>query len=995
MKKLVSFFFMAVSSIAMVGIAISAATLGWFNTPDLNLGNEIVNGEVGLRGYFFDGDGLTPATAFEIVSPIHYYNLTRLQNLGIFPEKRYFQIGHDFGGDIGIACINYDEQGVASYDKYIDMQELCDETIILPIGGESTPFVGTFDGKGMSLRNLTVSGYPEDIGVFGYVSYEGSVTGLVCENLTINSLGYTADVSAPDYLLFNADIENIFDENVADVSKLMSLDFYNGIDSSKTKYELKHLNGMNGTAFIDINQAGRLIDDSYIYKGYFQPNYPVREGEIFTYSWKSSSSLIRNVQVDLDGDGELEDRIMIDIEALHDSEGTEDSFNSGGDMEADARISLIASVEVDGYVYSRVIQSYVVEFYSYGSVYDDGKYGFSIFCDYVDTGTTGDRNTNYHHGNNVGLLAGHVDGSFSKSYVYGGKFTFNSDGYSPIFAETETALIGEIGANVINDIDPELSLVVHGDTGVMNFSKIYSLIRRDMDANEPHLIACGKATPGGESKAVDYVSYDDFINEDTIGLYSQYLRHDDPGAGVEPHRIIKTSTDMTKWASNGKYPINSESDIKEDFNKVDFLWNNVIQDEEGKDRGLGVFKIVTPYNQAAKEHPETANQYLLSNIGESEIINGASKTKVYFSTAEYDHTFGGDSWDNSPPNRALKVPNYYDINTYTKQFERDFNYVYELDLQHMAASKGNNYMYNTDSTFLTQYLSNKLIDKYGDNISWGNQRFGFMFRSSENELMTSLSSYMCVGQLDSKDKQPFEIDGETKYYPQNSIIFSIENDNGANVSVVGNGADICVYKNNPDVGGKVSKLYSMRSSNVSGADSHRYFTYDVGTGITGEEVVPSNVKNGDNDADEGNAVYGHIFKLPKGDYCLGSRGGTARIFFLAVQGQTDGTLGDKSMTYIGSAVEDVDFIVDAPSALNPFPFTNSIALFTFKSNFNLVSGTVVIGSQIYDDKKCMYVNFEDDPRFLTYLFLYSRHPEHIYYVNGEMFDAMTTLYPRT
>ena len=990
MKKLVTLLFMAISSVALVAIAISAATLGWFIAPDLNLGDEIVNGEVGLRGYFFDGDGLTPATAFEIVSPIHYYNLTRLQNLGIFPEKRYFQVGHDFGGDIGMACINYDEHGTATYDKYIDMKELCDETIILPIGGEGAPFVGTFDGKGMSLRNLTVSGYPEDIGVFGYVSYEGSVTGLVCENLTINSLGYTADVSAPDYLLFNADIENIFAENVADISKLMSLDFYNGIDSSKTKYELKHLNGMSGTSFIDINQAGRLIDDSYIYKGYFQPNYPVREGEIFTYSWKSSSDLIRNVQVDLDGDGVLEDRIMIDIEALHDSEGTEDSFNSGGDMEADARISLIASVEVDGYVYSRVIQSYVVEFYSNGSVYDDGEYAFSIFCDYVDTGTTGDRNTNYHHGNNIGLLAGHVDGSFSKSYVYGGKFTFNSDGYSPILAETETALIGEIGANVINDIDPELSLVVHGDTGVMNFSKIYSLIRRDMDADEPHVIACGTPTPAGATSAINYVSYDPFINEETIGLYSQYLRHDNPTSG-ERHLIIKTSKNMANWASSGQYTINKASDINSDFNKVDFLWNNVIQDEKNKDRGLGVFKIVTPYHQAAKEHPEDADQYIFNEIGESEIINGTPKTKVYFSTAEYDFKFGGASWDNSPPNRGLKVPTYYDINTYTKQFERDFNYVYELNLADMAASQGNNYMYNTNSVFLRQYLSNKLIDKYGDNISWNTQRFGFMFRSSENELLTSLSSYMCVGTLDGDEsKQPFEINGETKYYPENSIVFSIENDNGANVSVVGRGADICVYKNDPDSQEKAEKLYAMRSSNISSADGHRYFRYDVATGITGEEIVPYSGMGGDNEA-----LYGHIFKLPKGDYCLGARSGTARIYFLAVQGQTDGTIGDKSMTYIGSAVEDVDFIVDAPSALNPFPFANSTALFTFKSNFNLVSGTVVIGSQIYDDKKRMYVDFEDDPRFLTYLFLYSRHPEHIYYVNGEMFDAVTTLYPRT
>ena len=84
MKKLVTLLFMAISSVALVAIAISAATLGWFIAPDLNLGDEIVNGEIGLRGYFFDGDGLTPATAFEIVSPTTSNNFSLIYVTG-FP----------------------------------------------------------------------------------------------------------------------------------------------------------------------------------------------------------------------------------------------------------------------------------------------------------------------------------------------------------------------------------------------------------------------------------------------------------------------------------------------------------------------------------------------------------------------------------------------------------------------------------------------------------------------------------------------------------------------------------------------------------------------------------------------------------------------------------------------------------------------------------------------------------------------------------------------
>ena len=85
------------------------STLGWFKGGNNNA-EKVINGQVGLRGYFFTGDG-TQEHPYEIVSPVHFYNLTRLQNLGIFPHKTYFQVGHVFEEGQNPKCINDDGQG--------------------------------------------------------------------------------------------------------------------------------------------------------------------------------------------------------------------------------------------------------------------------------------------------------------------------------------------------------------------------------------------------------------------------------------------------------------------------------------------------------------------------------------------------------------------------------------------------------------------------------------------------------------------------------------------------------------------------------------------------------------------------------------------------------------------------------------------------------------------------------------------------------------------
>lgn len=967
-------------------ISLSALTISWFIGPNIETDDKYLDGDIGLRNYFYTGDG-SITKPFEIVSPTHFYNLTRLQNLGIFPDKKYFQIGHlfDIDGEPKLRCINTrDEHGEPIYDDFLDMGPLSSTRTLMSIGGEGTPFFGEINGNGMPIKNLTIHGMPEDVGVFGYVAHTGSLAGLVFDNLEVNSLGYNATIGDADNLLFSEDIDDIFNSS-SYLATETSLSFYKYNGETYEENYLKKLNGASGTQFININANENMIGDTTLVNGYFKPTFPSTEGRPFTYSIRSSSPLLQEIAtLNLTGTGEPD--FVIDLAALRDSI----NFNSGAHAQANAKLYLVASCTVDGYIFSRVIQSYTIEFYSNGYTYNDKQYGMGIFCDYIQQEDETDHNTRYHHGNNIGLIAGHVDGNLHDCYVYNGRFKFNDSKYHPIYAETDTALVGEIGSNVSNALDPELGLKVHGDIGVMNFSKIYSMIRSDMTPSTT--IKGGQKTPAGASSPVDYVSYKEFINDETIDNFKEYLRYMD-GELENNEFITKTSTSMYKSGVDPVWhdyvtPSTTEDivDNHTDFNSVDFLWNKVIEDEEDIDRGLGVFKVVSSYNAGAQTNPY--GQYMVNNIGECRITNGKPFSKVYFSTAEFDHSKGGTF----NPKRATTIPSYSDIHSFEYPFSRDFDYVFQLDLEQMPQSGGKDYMYNTDSPFLVNYLSTKLINKYGAPVTPGSDRFGFMFRSSENESLSSLSSYMPVGKPG--NKQPFK-DGSV-FLPPNSIVFSIDNPNGANVSVVARGSDCTIYGFNPSIPqgsskeSQVNPLYTMRCSGGDGTDLSRYFTYDI-SGETSTQVVPYN-KSMDDDKD---ALYGHIFKLPQGNYVLGSNdSNNTNVYFLAVQGQTEGTLGDNEMIAIGDAIDNVDFLLEAPT-LDNFTIGFEKALFSYKGTFNLNSGVVTMDVVELSNKKYMRVAFLTNPTFVTFVLTYSRHDEHTYYLNDQLIDTVNYTYQPT
>src|SRR5574344_990477 len=79
---------LAVSSLAIL----TCSTFALFQTSTSGTGE--LPGDVGLRSYFETGDG-SETDPYVISRPMHFYNLSRLQNLGVFGTKTYFSLGYD------------------------------------------------------------------------------------------------------------------------------------------------------------------------------------------------------------------------------------------------------------------------------------------------------------------------------------------------------------------------------------------------------------------------------------------------------------------------------------------------------------------------------------------------------------------------------------------------------------------------------------------------------------------------------------------------------------------------------------------------------------------------------------------------------------------------------------------------------------------------------------------------------------------------------------
>lgn len=1028
-------------------LAVVTATVSWFINKGLDSKKE-ANGVVGLRSYFYSGDGLTEETAYEITTPTHMYNLSMLQNIGLFPEKRYFRIGHKFtepSVDYKV-IVGYDENDEPIWGDELDMST----TTIAPIGNEATPFMGEFRGHGIPVSNIHVKGNPEDIGFFGYVGYDGDIEGLVLKNATIESLGYNSVSTNKQYSLYYPDIEDLYFQSAHYFEKFTRVKFYGYNASSQARDAgtvLTQANGLGGSPYANINSTtnGALINvtkeidgvevTESVYNGYFEIKFPQDflddpnvtmsaeerehiQKDPFKYKWVASTSLISDETcIDINADTTLDTLPMINLTKLLNAPAVEEGdFNLAGvNSKVKTRLYLYATVEDQNFTYSRVIQAYSLEFSSNKDKQNTG-YSVAMYCDYVATEDENHTVTNYHHGNNIGFLAGHLDGNMSQCYVYGNNngidehgshLIFNSaSGMNPIYTTSDIGLIGEVGEGVYNKIDPDIGVLANGDIGVMNFTKIYKGIRSDFTHN--NVTKAGhNALFDGNNQWSSYVCYSSKLNTDEengslFNNYKDYLRYSTvngqkqyfSGVGytVSSGAVVDEGIDDVNLWHNHTIT-NSRISSNPEVNSVDFLWNKLIQDETESYKGLGVFKIATIYDGSAS-NPDSLDMY--KSLGKTAIVNGQGQSKVYFSTAEYDYRKNsGVGWNaDNYPVRASTLPSYADMGSFDYNFERDYNYCFELDLSQIGDTNGFNFMSNTDSPWLSTYLQSKLINAKGEPLAPGTKRFGFMFRSSDSAELEELSSYMAVGYPKSGPKASYN----GSYYPSNSIVFKIDNEAGANVSVVARRNDVTIYSHHSNSSSQddIEPLYAMRATPASkyeSMDAHRYFKFDVQKtviedgeevvkkGVTGTEAVPT----GNNMIDDEKTLYAHIFKLDKGEYVIGSSGSgvTSDIFYLAVNGQNDGDIGSDVTSEVGNVLDEVDFLTEAPTKVN-YPNGLTKANLQFFGEFNTTHGDFEVNLNNVSSVNRLALDFEgpDDPMFVTKLHVICDAQNPHYYVRG-------------
>lgn len=972
-----------------IPLAATMITFAWFysnqKTDDLN-----TDGMVGLRDYFYRGDGYigdgTYEYPHEIVTPTHFYNLTRLQNLGVFPTKTYFRLGHVFQG--------YEEDGPKCLDgetkvDVLDMTDYCADEPLLPIGNEGTPFYGHFEGNLIPIVGLRVAGNPEDIGVFGYTAYTSEVQNVICKDLEITSKGYSK--TDESNFLYSEVIEEIFSQNAQNF-ELASLSFVTTYEENNHEHQLKQVEPF---VVEDLVSKSTVVEDENsqfygqrIVNAKFIPSFPTINNHVIEYSITSSTGVIVQEKDT--------NNLIINLDKLP------NEFNTNSPVKMNSNISLVASIKLNGIKYSRVIQTYSVEI-KYAPLVEDGDLflNLKVDCDYVLD--EHDNPINFGHGNNVGYLVGHADGNVSYCYVYNGTLLFNPDNNSlqKVETQTEIGLIGKIGNNVTTDIDPTNSSTAAGETGVLNFSHIYSLIREPFQENDEtyggYLETYSTSTQALTGEKKSFVSYAvDQSSEvtsaysprgtlpETFDLYKEYLRTDT--TSPYKHFITSAGSQADLIANNAgpgsDYTIPNKIDLA--MNSVDFTFNKVICDgtNVGENRGLGVFKIVTGYSSLAND-PALTSSIWRNDIGGCAItrdFDEQAKHEIYFSTAECDWTKGG-GWSgttgNITPAIMNTLPSYTDSGSFKYPFSRDFNYMFRLDLNEADDFKiGNdiyNYMYDTDSEFLKNYLSSILIDRLGKPVNWKNKGFGFKVQFSQDSLapVKQLNSYMTVGKPGSLHQ--YEVNGETKYYPEKSIAFSIDNPNGANVSIAGCGGYISIYKYNPDNPSEpMTELYTMRSYTKGPSNLGRFFPYSSnGATNTQSEVLPV----GD-DMKDSSFLFGHIFTLPRGNYVIGSsknmNSSSAKVYYVCVQGQTNGDLGELDVATIGNYVHDVDFLLKDPADANdPFDLNDSafFANFSFSGNFTNLVGKMVVDTVEENNIVYVRVRFND---FITYLLFYCR-----------------------
>ena len=188
--------FIVLLSAATAALVAASFTFSWLSGAVTDLEMDGLHGGI-ISQYFHCGSG-TEQDPYVITKPVHLYNLTMLyENLDGFAEqKNHFQLGYNLDGNDGLEFYSYNDEGIYQ-NGYSTRLNMGYYDAFVPIGSAEKPFRGVFDGSGLILDNLNVSGSGvSDIGVFGFVTDEAKIKDLYIDNLTIDVTGAVTNAHA-------------------------------------------------------------------------------------------------------------------------------------------------------------------------------------------------------------------------------------------------------------------------------------------------------------------------------------------------------------------------------------------------------------------------------------------------------------------------------------------------------------------------------------------------------------------------------------------------------------------------------------------------------------------------------------------------------------------------------------------------------------------------------------------------------------------------------
>lgn len=938
-SKGLSIVYIGVMSLLVSTIALSVGiTLSLFDKYAEGNGTY---GEVSLRSYFEKGTGRPkgtldendPGDPYVITRPRHLYNLSRLQGLGVFSEKTYFQLGmldENNPNDPQYYCYLDDSSPVLV--PYLDMKpENSNYTNqpITAIGSEAKPFYSEFNGNNLEIKNLTVYADPEDAGLFGYTAHGSSVHNLFLSNITIDTLGYNTTEPAYNNLYGSGGTASVGTKFIYTVG-----DSSDDITMNDTPKKIKELtfdpsvifnwNENGGTPQPDINQSAPIIgfeatNSNYVYK-------LLLSGDFLTAT--DTDDLGNDIEVGLD---------LAKVFKFFKKQKADDTVSFP--LVASSSVSLIASTTDNyGLEKSKVIMSF----------------NFEMSMDARDS-THIDMlaQIGQEHSNNIGLVVGHCDGSVSDCYVYNGHFIMNNGDYitsssagtyGNLANGSNTGLIGLVGSTVHNVAAEESDAASASgrDIGALDFSAIYDeVIWRDTTT----VPETNSFT--GHQNLTDGITYNPTITPE----YGGFLRQN----------------------SAGQY-------VTLDVDTVSFNCKKVISNTD-----LGIFTVATN-NSGTGMEADAGNDLDKSVIKyERENVIEDNSYYIYYETGEYDSKKGIDfseyreSMKSDTPSEffpGYHFPNAYQVTSDSfEQRDAHQNYVIRFKIDSDYRENRGFYMCDVDKTtpaghFMSMYFENKLVDQNGIKIKAddNSQRSGVMLRDSRGNEIRKLTSSFATPDYSyapdtpdiNKPKMFCISDNDHNDPAANMVNFEVKTAM-ANVTVVAGLADnskpaaLGVYKIDEETRlGSGDNYYIDRDFEdpdyafFMPTDDHlAYFDYEVdgnGKGQIGtinpttghvvpasihtEATMPNTYEYSQQDeeyqiADEyghtanKTRLFAHTFKLPTGTYCLGSATGNnkdgtdgiAKIYYVCAQGQTEGQYSlDTNGFASQDIVKNIDFV---------------------------------------------------------------------------------------